>query len=220
MRWSRRPDFAGSLTGLALTAEEGFVFSRLDVPQTLDELVGVTGLPRQRVDNILSLLEDKGLAMCDVPSMRPAMATIPEADYRTRGSAEIIDPLLTLPLEDLFAIIADPREPGAARQAAEDVLRQRFTTAAPEERAALIVSSEAAALAVLGGVSLDGRTTSILCARAYNSVAFVKNLARYSHCPAQLLAHLARQPMVQRNSQLKSLLFHHPNMPAEAKRRG
>jgi hypothetical protein len=220
LRWTRRPEFAAALKGLALTAEEGFVFSRLDVPQTLDDLVGVTGLPRERIDNILSLLEDKGLVMSNVPSMRPAMATIPDADYRERGSAVFVDPLQTGPLADLFVIISDIREPAPARKDAEDALRQRFTTAPPEERAALVVATEAACFTVLGSVALDNRTTSILCARPYNSVAFVKNLARYMQCPAQLLGHLARQPMVQRNSQLKSLLFHHPSMPAEAKRRG
>jgi hypothetical protein len=220
LRWTRRPDFAAALKGLALTAEEGFVFSRLDVPQSLDDLVGVTGLPRDRVEHILSLLEDKGLTIADMPSMRPAMATIPDADYHQSGSAVFVDPMATQPLADLFAILSDIKEPAPARKAAEDMLRQRFTSAAPEERAALVVATEAACFTVLGGVSLDGRTTSILSARPYNSVAFVKNLARYTHCPAQLLGHLARQPMVQRNSQLKSLLFHHPNMPAEAKRRG
>jgi hypothetical protein len=220
LRWTRRPNFAEALKGLALTAEEGFVFSRLDVPQSLEDLVGVTGLPRERVDNIISLLEDKGLVMSDVPSMRPAMATIPDADYREHGSAIFVDPMQTQPLADLFTIVADILEPAAARKAAEDALRQRFATAPPEERAALVVATEAACFTVLGASSLDGRTTSILCARPYNSIAFVKNLARYMHCPAQLLGHLARQPMVQRNTQLKSLLFHHPNMPAEAKRRG
>ncbi len=80
------------------------MLSRLDEPLGRDELMSLTGLPGERIDNILAFLEDKGLAISDTPSM--------------------------------------------------------------------------------------------------------------------LLAHVSRQPLVQRDSQLRNLLHRHPNMPAEAKRRG
>jgi hypothetical protein len=88
-RWSRKPEIAEELQGLALTAEEGFVLSRLDTPLTPEQVIELTGLRSDRVDNILALLEDKGLVVSDTPSIRPAMATIPDGDFD--GEAPAVD---------------------------------------------------------------------------------------------------------------------------------
>ena len=90
-KWSRSPELAKESQGLALTAEEGFVLSRLDTALTRNELVELTGLSCERVDNILSLLDDKGLAVSDVPSMRPAAATIPDADFEDQLPGDFVD---------------------------------------------------------------------------------------------------------------------------------
>jgi hypothetical protein len=80
-KWSRKAEIAREMDGLALTAEEGFVLSRLDTGHTRDQVVELTGLAPARVEQILALLEDKGLVVSDVPSMRPIMATIPDAGF-------------------------------------------------------------------------------------------------------------------------------------------
>ena len=67
---------------------------------------------------------------------------------------------------------------------------------------------------------LDGRTMTVLCSRSYTSLVFVRNLIKFGACPGPLLAYLTKQPLVRRNPQLRNLLLQHPNLPAEAKRRG
>jgi hypothetical protein len=344
-RWSRKPEIAEELQGLALTAEEGFVLSRLDTPLTCEQVVELTGLASDRVDNILALLEDKGLVVSDTPTMRPAMETIPDGDFdgEPPGAGEVapppaawseappseqleLDPNLfdttfkqlydqrikKLPLETrialagrqtreaLFALCLDPepvviravlmnpdfvrsharvialnhpdpigldlladtrdllddaqvewlllRNPqlpnelarriltpkgtnevfalwadgGAAesaRQLARDMIRSRFGAASPEERAAVICGTDGNVLPALAGLMLDGRTTTILCTRSYTSVVFVRNLIKFGSCPGPLLTYLSKQALVRRNPQLRSMLFAHPNTPAEAKRR-
>lgn len=91
-RWSRKQEIAEELQGLALSAEEGFVLSRLDTPLTPEQVVELTGLASDRVDNILALLEDKGLVVTDTPSMRPAMATIPDGDFDGELPGEVAPP--------------------------------------------------------------------------------------------------------------------------------
>jgi hypothetical protein len=120
---------------------------------------------------------------------------------------------------DAYKVSVDTDVPERARMFARTVLRSKFGTAQGEERAGLICATDGRVLAALAGLTLDGRATSILCARGYTSALFVQSLARFGSCPPQLLAHLLRQPLVRRQQHLKSMLLQHPNMPAEAKRR-
>ncbi len=120
---------------------------------------------------------------------------------------------------DAYKVSVDTDVPERGRMFARSVLRSKFGTAQGEERAGLICATEGRVLAALAGLTLDGRATSILCARGYTSALFVQSLARFGSCPPPLLAHLLRQPLVRRQQHLKSMLLQHPNMPAEAKRR-
>lgn len=97
------------------------------------------------------------------------------------------------------------------------LLRTRFATAPAEERVELIFSTEGRALAGLSGLTVDGKTTALLCARSYASVLLVQNLAHWSATPPALISHLLRQPTVVRNPRLRTILSHHPNAPADAK---
>jgi hypothetical protein len=363
-KWSRKAEIAREMDGLALTAEEGFVLSRLDTALTLDQVVELTGIAGERVEQILSLLEDKGLLASDTPSMRPIMATIPDSDFDGQAAPaddeattpslppaapssapglssieppawsepppkqeQELDPnlhdptfrklydlrLRALPLEKriglagrqtreaLFALCLDP-EPvviravlmnpelvrsharvialnhsdpiglellastrdlledtqvewlllrnaylptelatriltpkglnavfevwadggvsEAARAVARELIRERFSAAPPEERAAVIWGTEGNVLPALSGLMLDGRTVAILSSRSYTSVIFVRNLLKFGSCPAPLLGYLSKQGLVRRNPQLKSMLLAHPNTPLDAKRRG
>ena len=60
-------------------------------------------------------------------------------------------------------------------------------------------------------MTIDGKTTALLCRRTYVSTLLIQNIARWSAAPPQLIAHLRRQDIVRRNPQLRLLLEHHPN---------
>jgi hypothetical protein len=123
-------------------------------------------------------------------------------------------------LREIYKAALDRDVPERTRVGSRAILRTRFGSADPEERAAFLVSNEARALTLLIGQTLDQKTTSILCARQYNSVMFVQNLARFAACPPVLLTHLLKQPFVRRHAALKKLLLQHPNLPSALKREG
>jgi hypothetical protein len=120
---------------------------------------------------------------------------------------------------DVYKVTIDTDVPERTRHFARGVLRSKFATSQGEERAGLIAATEGRVMPLLTGLSLDGRATQILCARSYNSVLFIQNLARFGACPPLLLAHLLKQPLVRRQQHLKNMLLQHPNMPSDAKRR-
>jgi len=103
--------------------------------------------------------------------------------------------------------------PERHRQTARVVLRSRFSAASPDERVHLILTTEGRVLATLSGLSLDGRTVALLCARGPTSARLVDNLASWPATPPVLIAHLLKQPLVRQSPPLKLLLRRHPNCP-------
>ena len=101
-----------------------------------------------------------------------------------------------------------------ARSAIMKVLRAKFPQVGAEERVELIMTSEGRCLTGLAGIPLDGRTTSLLCARTYSSVLLVSNIATWAVAPPPLIAHLLKQPVVQRQPTLRKKLELHPNAPS------
>lgn len=93
------------------------------------------------------------------------------------------------------------------------ILRTRFPNASAEERVELIFTTEGRVLGSLSGLSVDGHTTALLCARTYGSVMLVQSLAHWSATPPALLAHLLKQPLVMRQPRLKTMIHQHPNAP-------
>jgi len=124
--------------------------------------------------------------------------------------------LLTRRLSELYRTGQDREVTDRVRAAARELLRERFATGSPDERVELIVITEGRALASLSGLSLDGRTIALLCARPPVSMLLVENLARWPASPPVLLAHLLAQPMVQRAPQLRAMVKRHPNAPRSA----
>jgi hypothetical protein len=100
-----------------------------------------------------------------------------------------------------------------AKRSAHQSLRQRFATAAGEERAELILQTEGRVLVGLAGIPVDGKTAALLCARTYTSTLLVQNIARWAAAPPPLIAHLLKQPLVRRSPQLRLALGRHPNAP-------
>ena len=123
--------------------------------------------------------------------------------------------LLRRRLPELYRAGHDREASERACATARELLRERFAKGSPEERVELVVITEGRALTALSGLSLDGRTTALLCARPLASTLLVENLARWPASPPTLLAHLLAQPMVQRSAQLRTLVKRHPNAPRQ-----
>jgi hypothetical protein len=122
-------------------------------------------------------------------------------------------------LGEIYKWALDRDLPENARNATRGLLRTKYTSQTqPEERAELILNTDARVLQMLSGCTIDARTTQILCGRQVYSAMFVQNIARFGASPPQLLAHLAKQPFVRRNAGLKKALMQHPNMPGDVKR--
>ncbi len=121
---------------------------------------------------------------------------------------------------ELYKVTNDRDVPEGTRRSSREVLRQRFASGPSEEKVELILNTEGRSLAVLIGMPVDGKTTSLLCGRTYRSPMLIQNIARWSAAPPALIAHLLRQEAVRRQPQLRTLLARHPNAPADAKRGG
>jgi hypothetical protein len=99
------------------------------------------------------------------------------------------------------------------------ILRSKWSTADGEARAHLIFTTEGRVLTMLIGLPFDSQTTTLLCARTYNSLMLIQNLARFSATPPQVLQHLLKQALVKRQPHLRTLIAQHPNCPSDVKRK-
>jgi len=106
--------------------------------------------------------------------------------------------------------------PERHRQTARSVLKVRFTSASPEERVDLILTSQGRVLGALSGLALDGRSVALICGRGVRSTLLVENLARWPATPPPLIAYLLKHPLVRQAPALKLLLDRHPNRPRSA----
>ena len=114
-------------------------------------------------------------------------------------------------LSEQYLVTISRDAPEQTRRLARDVLRVSFLQRTGEERVELILSTEGRCLALLAGLTIDGKTTALLCRRTYVSTLLIQNIARWSAAPPQLIAHLRRQDAVRRNPQLRLMLERHPN---------
>ena len=128
------------------------------------------------------------------------------------GDGEL--PLFSKRLLELWKLNVSRESTAQARSAVMKVLRARFPQASAEERVELIFTTEGRCLAGLAGIPIDGRTTSLLCARTYSSVLLVQHIGAWAVAPPALIAHLLKQPMVMRQPTLKKKLELHPNAPS------
>jgi hypothetical protein len=313
--WVPRPSAVERVLGLALSAHEGYVLSRIDGTTDVEQLAHLTGLSAEEIRGVLDRLVEQGaieppegpaataspqpdaVEPAGEPELEPAEAThrqLFETRLRARSEEErlrlapvaeepelsalcfdpvpaVIHRLLENPrtgLAQARLIAANHRNPVGLealaartaflgdrevqrlllrnsqcpetvprklfasrpllqvyeschshelaerhRQTARGVLRSRFSTASPDERVQLIVITEGRVLGMLSGLTLDGRTVALLCARALTSARLVENLASWSATPPPLIAHLLKQPLVRQSPALKALLRRHPNCP-------
>jgi hypothetical protein len=117
-----------------------------------------------------------------------------------------------------YKVAIDRDIPDLTRVKCRGMIRQKWATAASEERADLLLRTEARCLTLMTGCTFDAKTTAILCGRPINSAMFVQSIAKFGAAPPALLAHLIKQPFVRKNPGLKKMLLQHPNMPGDVKR--
>lgn len=89
--WTPKPNLAVDLKRLPLTAEEGFVLSRLDGHTSASQLSALTGFPPERVQAILTRLVAQGalLPNAQAPSALPTLEATPEeADHSLASESE------------------------------------------------------------------------------------------------------------------------------------
>jgi hypothetical protein len=120
-------------------------------------------------------------------------------------------------LHDVYNVAQSHEAAERHRTTAREVLRTRFAAATPEERVELILTTEGRVLATLSGLSLDGKSAALLCARTLSSTLLLENLARWPATPPNLVAHLLQQPLVRRMPNLQAAFKRHPNCPARTK---
>ncbi len=114
-------------------------------------------------------------------------------------------------LSEQYLVATSRDAPEQTRRLAREVLRASFLQRTAEERVELILNTEGRCLALLAGLTIDGKTTALLCRRTYVSTLLIQNIARWSAAPPQLIAHLRKQDAVRRNAQLRLMLERHPN---------
>jgi hypothetical protein len=120
-------------------------------------------------------------------------------------------------LGDIYNATQSRELPERNRQGAMQLLRRRFSEVSAEERVELILRTEGRALLALSGLSLDGKSAALLCARSYTSTLIIENLARWPATPPPVILHLLKQPLVRQMTTVKAMLKRHPNCPASAK---
>jgi len=117
-----------------------------------------------------------------------------------------------------YKIAIDRDVPELSRVKIRGMLKKKWSTAPSEERADLLLRTEARCLALMTGCTFDAKTTAILCGKPINSAMFVQSVAKFAASPPSLLAHLYKQPFVRKSAPLRKMLLAHPNMPGEVKR--
>jgi hypothetical protein len=154
----------------------------------------------------------------DAMAARPAFLSDREVQRLLLRNSQSPEPLVrrllaSKPLPQIYASCQSHDLPERHRATARSVLRSQFSTASPDERVHLILTTEGRVLAALSGLTIDGRTVALLCARTLSSPLLVENLASWPASPPALIAHLLKQPLVRQSPALMLRVRRHPNCP-------
>jgi hypothetical protein len=127
--WTPKPNLAVDLKRLSLTAEEGFVLSRLDGHTAAHHLPALTGFPPERIQAILARLVAQG-ALLPAPGSSAAPPPAARAEEPQQRSP-LPDPEKDISAEPPEAETSEPEEPEPADDEPEAALgnyRQLFET--------------------------------------------------------------------------------------------
>jgi hypothetical protein len=122
------------------------------------------------------------------------------------------------PLAQVYKWSLSRELPEKNRTKVRQMLRSKWSVSDGEERANLVWATEGRCLQYLVGLQLDSKATTLLCQRSIHSVMLIQSLSRFTATPPPLLAHLARQPLVKRQPNLRTMIMQHPNCPSDIKR--
>jgi hypothetical protein len=154
---------------------------------------------------------------------RSAFLADPQVRQRLLANAHLSEGLFQRtmagrPLSAVLKIAQSHDVTEQSKRAARNLLRSRFTASSAEERVSLIFATEGRVLALLQGVPLDGKAVALVCAKPCASAMLVQSFARWGATPPAILAHLLKQPLVQRQQALRRMVLAHPNTPSNLRR--
>lgn len=108
--WIPKPNLAVDLKRLALTAEEGFVLSRLDGYTSASQLTAVTGFPPERIQTILTRLVAQGALLPKAAAPNTPSHAAPPPVHRAPEPAPDELPTLEATPEEVEASASEPDE--------------------------------------------------------------------------------------------------------------
>ena len=209
-------------TALASTAEEPEL-SALCFDPVPGVVRAVMDNPRAGLSHARLIAAHHGNAVgLDAVGEKPALLQDTEVQRLLLRNPQTPAPLLQRILSrrriaDVYNATQSRELPERNRAGALQLLRRRFSEVSAEERVELILRTEGRALAALSGLSLDGRSAALLCARTFSSALIVENLARWPATPPPVIVHLLKQPLLRQLPALRAMLKRHPNCPASAR---
>lgn len=207
---------------LASTAEEPEL-SALCFDPVPSVVRAVMNNPRAGLPHARLIAAHHGNAVgLDALGEKPALLQDTEVQRLLLRNAQTSAPLLQRLLSrrrlgEIYNATQSRELPERNRTGAMQLLRRRFSEVSAEERVELILRTEGRALAALSGLSLDGKSAALLCARTFTSALIVENLARWPATPPPVILHLLKQPLLRQMTQLRVMLKRHPNCPQSAR---
>lgn len=196
-----------TLAALCLDPEAAIVGAVLDNPQATLVHARLVALHHRTAPGLEALTRRAAL-------LRDA--EVQRALLRNPQATEIVLQRLLqgLPIARLFPLVTSREVSERARRSVREAFRRAFQTAEGEERVRVIVATEGRCLAVLAGIPLGQKAAALLGSMPIHSTMLVQALATWSATPTNVLAHLLRQPVVQRAPHLRQAVLRHPNCPS------
>lgn len=109
--WTPKPNLAVDLKRLPLTAEEGFVLSRLDGHTSASQLSALTGFPPERVQAILTRLVAQGALLPSAPApSAPSHSAPPPVHPAPEPAPDEFPTLEAMPEEVDASLASEPEE--------------------------------------------------------------------------------------------------------------
>ncbi len=214
--WTPKPNPSARLEKLPLTAEEGFVLSRLDGATPVRHLSALTGFPPERIQAILARLVSQGAVLPAPTAPAPAPRPPPAA---TRAEAPADEPLVRD--EEPPASEEDEAPEDAAVEVAAGNWRQIFERhlhPLPEdERASRARAAEDPELSAFCFDPVPAVIKSVL-ENTRVGLGHARLIARHHHNPVGLEALCGRAAFAQ-DSGVRRWLVRNPQLPSGLFRR-
>jgi hypothetical protein len=205
--WTPKPNLAVDLKRLSLTAEEGFVLSRLDGHTSASHLPALTGFPPERIQAILARLVAQGALHPAAQAPKPDSPEVPTLELSdVQAPSEAEEPEESEPVDD---------EPAEALGNYRQIFETRLHPLTEDERKARARGAEDPELSAFCFDPVPAVIKSVL-ENPRTGLAHARLIVRHHRNPAGLEALCARASFAAdggvrrwlvRNPQLPSGLF-------------